>query len=102
LLSSRYIQDRFLPDKAFDVLDEAASKLKTNSCAVENTRKLKELEKQKLLIEKKKEDAIAQENYQDAIVLKYKQGLAEEEVRRFGKNFTSFAEKPRLTKYHIQ
>jgi ATP-dependent Clp protease ATP-binding subunit ClpC len=102
LLSSRYIQDRFLPDKAFDVLDEAASKLKTVSSVIENTKKLKELEKQKFLIEKKKEDAIAQENYQDAIVLKYKQGLAEEEVRRFGKNFTSPTEKPRLTKYHIQ
>jgi len=102
LLSKRYIPDRFLPDKAFDVLDEAASKLKARSSVVENTKKLKELENQKLLIEKKKEDAIAQENYQDAIVLKYKQGLAEEEVRRFGKNFTSPADKPHLTKYHIQ
>lgn len=32
-LSSRYIQDRFLPDKAIDLVDEAASRLKINSGA---------------------------------------------------------------------
>ncbi len=32
-LSSRYIQDRFLPDKAIDLIDEAASRLKINSGA---------------------------------------------------------------------
>jgi len=101
-LSARYIPDRFLPDKAFDVLDEAASKLKSISSTTDHTRRLRELEKQKFTFEKNKEKAIAEENYQDAVVLKYKQGLLEEEMRRFGKKFFSPGEKPRLTRSDIE
>jgi ATP-dependent Clp protease ATP-binding subunit ClpC len=43
VLSDRYIQDRFLPDKAIDLIDEAASKVKLEtSTEPEDVRKLKE------------------------------------------------------------
>ena len=63
-LSERYISDRFLPDKAIDLMDEAAAKLRMERDSVpeeldEITRKLKQLE-----IER---EAIKRENDQDKI-----------------------------------
>ena len=65
-LSERYINDRFLPDKAIDVLDEAASKLRLTdlSAAVVDNDKKKQLlqlqaEKERLLLAGDSEGAIA-------------------------------------------
>ena len=59
-LSNRYISDRFLPDKAIDLVDEAAAKLKTEITSkpaeLENIdRRLKQLEMEKLSLEKEEE-----------------------------------------------
>src|SRR5699024_1003001 len=55
-LSNKYITDRFLPDKAIDVIDEASSKvrLKVSTLSTEG----KELEKELRALIKEKEDAI--------------------------------------------
>ena len=65
-LSERYINDRFLPDKAIDVLDEAASKLRLSALTVkpagDDKRKqlaLLEQEKERLLLAGDREGAIA-------------------------------------------
>ena len=65
-LSERYINDRFLPDKAIDVLDEAASKLRltefTETPAKDDKKKqlaLLEAEKERLLLSGDSEGAIA-------------------------------------------
>jgi len=42
-LSDRYIKDRFLPDKAIDLIDEAASKIRIQS--LEAPEEIKKLEK---------------------------------------------------------
>ncbi|WP_066058130.1 ATP-dependent Clp protease ATP-binding subunit [Robertmurraya korlensis] len=65
-LSHRYIQDRFLPDKAIDLLDEAGSKLNltanySNTDVIEN--RLKE-------IAKEKEEALKEEKYEMAAKLR--------------------------------
>ena len=39
-LSSRYINDRFLPDKAIDILDESAAVLKNHSVSFEQTKQI--------------------------------------------------------------
>ncbi|MFY9457394.1 MAG: ATP-dependent Clp protease ATP-binding subunit [Candidatus Spechtbacterales bacterium] len=101
-LSARYIRDRFLPDKALDVLDEAASRLKSKSAIVEHTKKIRELEKQKISLGKNKEKAIAEENYEDAIIFKHKEGLAEEEIRQFKNKFPLFQDKLVLKKSDIE
>jgi len=55
-LSTRYISDRFLPDKAIDLIDEAASKVRLRSFTAPTD--LKELERKIEEIHKMKEDAI--------------------------------------------
>lgn len=69
-LSDRYLIDRFLPDKAIDVIDEASSKLK-----VSNFKNPEALEKLKTEIEKltdEKEQAINTQNYEKAAYVRDK------------------------------
>ena len=61
-MSDRYINDRFLPDKAIDLIDEAAAKVKTeiNSMPTELdevTRRVMQLEIEKVALEKEKDQA---------------------------------------------
>ncbi len=56
-MSSRYINDRFLPDKAIDLLDEAASALQLIQTTA--PQKLKELEKEQEQLEIQMQDALA-------------------------------------------
>ena len=69
-LSKRYINDRFLPDKAIDVIDEAGSRLNLNNTGIWELAKMKiELAK----IQKQKEEAAGSdtiESYQQAADLK--------------------------------
>ena len=101
-LSARYIRDRFLPDKALDVLDEAAARLKSKAAITDHTKRIRGLEKQRDSLTRSKEKAIKEESYQDAIVLKYKEGLAEEEIKKFKKKFPLFGGKMILKKSDIE
>lgn len=67
-LSSRYITDRFLPDKAIDVIDEAASKvrMKVFSAAPD----VKALEERLLEVKKEKEAAVTAQNFEKAATLR--------------------------------
>ena len=67
-LSSRYINDRFLPDKAVDLMDEAASRVKMqNYTEPDEVRKIKdEIEK----FDKEKEDAIRVQDFEKAAKLR--------------------------------
>lgn len=70
-LSARYINDRFLPDKAIDLIDEASSKLRlTNFVEPEE---IKVLEKEIETLERQKEKAIMSEAYEKAGDIKKKQ-----------------------------
>ena len=74
-LSNRYITDRFLPDKAIDVLDEAASKVRLTTFTMPSD--IKNLEEQLTDLSKEKEEAIKTENYERASQIK----LQEQEIR---------------------
>ena len=63
-LSSRYISDRFLPDKAIDIMDEAASKVRLQ--AYMSPPDLKELEAKIEAARKEKEEAVTNQNYERA------------------------------------
>ncbi|AEM68681.1 ATP-dependent Clp protease ATP-binding subunit [Mycoplasma putrefaciens] len=70
-LSSRYITDRFLPDKAIDLVDEASASIKTALASVpaeldQVNRKVMQLEIEKLALEKEKDDK-SKERLQEAI-----------------------------------
>ena len=63
-LSDRYITDRFLPDKAIDLIDEAASRARLNS--LKSPEELKELEERLKRVTIEKNKAAKSENYQQA------------------------------------
>lgn len=77
-LSSRYITDRFLPDKAIDLVDEAASKVKLKSYTApdEISQLRKEFEKIKI----EKEDAIAQQDFEKAAGLRDREAEIEKQL----------------------
>lgn len=70
-LSSRYIADRFLPDKAIDLVDEAASVVRLNSQTIPQN--LKEMEEEIKRLEQEKQSAIAEQDYEGAASIRDKQ-----------------------------
>jgi ATP-dependent Clp protease ATP-binding subunit ClpE len=66
LLSHRYIQDRRLPDKAIDLMDEAGSKANLRIIEADKEQLKKRLDE----IAKRKEEAVKQENYELAAQLR--------------------------------
>ena len=79
-LSSRYINDRFLPDKAIDVIDEASSKVRLTTYV--EPAEIKELEAEIELLEDQKEAAIKAEAYEKAGAIKKKQEKKREKVEK--------------------
>ncbi len=82
LMSERYITDRFLPDKAIDVIDEAGSKV---NLANQDLIKLTQLKEQLKKVQKEKDNAISSdstENYQLAAELKAKECVLIEQINQ--------------------
>ena len=77
-LSSRYINDRFLPDKAIDLIDEAASKVRLQNYTKPDRIKVYEAEIDGL--EEAKEEAIKKEAYEKAGEIKKKQEKLREKI----------------------
>ena len=77
-LSSRYITDRFLPDKAIDVVDEAASKvrMKVFSTAPD----VKALETQLADVKKEKEAAVTAQEFEKAAEMRDEEKRIEKEI----------------------
>ncbi len=78
-LSARYITDRFLPDKAIDLIDEASSKKKLSSLTA--PKDLKELEDKLKSIEKSKQEAITAQDFEKAAELRDKEKELSEKVK---------------------
>jgi ATP-dependent Clp protease ATP-binding subunit ClpC len=70
-MSSRYIADRYLPDKAIDLIDEAASVVRLNAQTAPQN--LKDMEDEIKRIEQEKQSAIAEQNFESAAKLRDKQ-----------------------------
>ena len=67
-LSNRYINDRFLPDKAIDLIDEASSKARLKTYTEPD--RIKELEEKIEKLSKEKEEAIAVQEFEKAAELR--------------------------------
>ena len=83
-LSNRYITDRYLPDKAIDLIDEACSMVRIKSFVVPDG--LKDLEEKLEELNQEKEEAINTQNYEKAAKIrdeekKIKEKLEEEKSR---------------------
>ena len=79
-LSSRYIQDRFLPDKAVDLMDEAASRIKTRGLTTPPH--LMELEQEIRRISRQKKQAADVQEYERAAVLRDTQNALVQELTK--------------------
>ena len=79
-LSARYINDRFLPDKAIDLIDEASSKLRLTNFV--EPAQIKELEQEIAALERQKEAAIKAEAYEKAGEIKKKQQKRREKIEK--------------------
>ena len=92
-LSSRYITDRFLPDKAIDLIDEASSKKRMSLSASnsEDSEKTKELQE----VIKKKEIAVKDEKFEEAAKLLEEENTLKEEINKI-KNEDDNLAKPEI------
>ncbi len=91
-LSTRYINDRFLPDKAIDLVDEAASRVKMRIYTQPES--IKKLEDKIAELDKEKEDAIRSQDFEKAAKLRdkvkeEKEKLAKEKEKWRNKNTKS-------------
>ena len=77
-LSARYINDRYLPDKAIDLIDEAASRVRLKNSSA--TPEIKELEEKISVIEQEKEEAIAAQEFEKAAALRDKENNARKQL----------------------
>ncbi len=79
-LSSRYIADRFLPDKAIDLVDEAASKVRLS--ALTYPAEIKELEETYDRLEQEKTAAISEQDFERAAELRDEQKNVKESLEK--------------------
>ena len=77
-LSARYINDRFLPDKAIDLMDEAASKVRLS--VYTSSPDIQMIENEIQSLEVKKEEAIKMEAYEQAGEIKKRQKELQQEL----------------------
>jgi len=76
-LSRRFINDRFLPDKAFDVLDEASVLLRSRHTGKNYFKEIRKMEEGIRFLQKEKEKAIENEEYDKALMIKEKESESE-------------------------
>ena len=100
-LSYKYITDRFLPDKAIDIIDEAASKLRIQTSALPPEGK--ELEKQLKSVIKQKEDAIRNQEFETASNLRDDEADLKEKIRELSVKWREDNEenKPTVTEEQV-
>ena len=96
-LSSKYINDRFLPDKAIDVIDEASSKVRLKVCTL--SPEGKELEKELKEIIREKEDAIRNQEFERASSLRDDEANMKDRIREVSEEWRrqNDANKPTVT-----
>lgn len=96
-LANKYITDRFLPDKAIDIIDEASSKVRLNMSSLPPEGK--ELEKQLKDIVKSKEEAIRKQEFELASQLREDEADLKEKIREVSQKWRdeNDANKPTVT-----
>ncbi len=94
-LSDKYITDRFLPDKAIDIIDEASSKVRLSASVLPPAGK--ELEKQLKDIIKSKEDAIRNQQFEEASSLRDEEAELKEKIREMSQEWKEEQEANKAT-----
>ncbi|MDP2703810.1 MAG: ATP-dependent Clp protease ATP-binding subunit [bacterium] len=84
-LSSRFIPDRFLPDKAIDLMDETAAFYKTLNAAREKKGSLQKIERDLSVLSDEKRQAVFQSDFATALAVKSKEGQLQKTRQKFMK-----------------
>lgn len=90
-LSDRYLTDRFLPDKAIDLMDEAASKVRLSLYIAPPD--LKKLEERVSEVRKEKEQAITHQNFEKAAELRDEEKRLDKEMKELKKDWEKDTQK---------
>ncbi|NQU17606.1 MAG: ATP-dependent Clp protease ATP-binding subunit [Candidatus Saganbacteria bacterium] len=86
-LSDRYISDRFLPDKAIDVMDEAAAKVRLKK--VDTSTELRAAKKELEEVKKEKEEALSTQKYEKAASLRDRINEVDRKIKDLEKKWRS-------------
>ena len=86
-LSIRYINDRFLPDKAIDLMDEAASRVKMRTYTMPDS--IKEIEEKIASLDRDKEEAIRVQDFEKAATLRDKENEQKDKLEKEKKKWQS-------------
>ena len=102
-MSVRYVPDRFLPDKAFDLLDEAASTLQLKLAVNDEAKETNQLKKDLEVHQLKKEKAIEAENYEEALEAKKEEDKLSEKLSAYTREQSAKkgSKKPAITREHV-
>ena len=84
-LTSRYMTDRFLPDKAIDALDESGSRVHISNIVV--PKEITEIEKKILDVKEQKNEVIRSQKYEDAAKLRDTERLLNESLEKARKQW---------------
>jgi ATP-dependent Clp protease ATP-binding subunit ClpC len=95
-LSDRYISDRFLPDKAIDVLDEAGARVHINNIHVPDD--ILKLEEQIENVKKEKNQVVKSQKYEEAAQLRDKEKRL---IDQLEKAKLSWEEETKKKRYHV-
>lgn len=80
-LSNRYITDKFMPDKAIDVMDEAGARIHINNLVI--PQELIDLEKEVEAIREQKDQVVSQQDFEQAAKLRDKERFVVEKIEHF-------------------
>ena len=100
-LASRFIADRFLPDKAIDLIDEAASRVRINFSTAPIS--VKEASKMLESVQKEKDEAITSRQYEYAAELRDREASLQEKLGTLEKDWEKEVgdERPVVNEEHI-
>ncbi|RYY00444.1 ATP-dependent Clp protease ATP-binding subunit [bacterium] len=94
-LAQRYITDRFLPDKAIDLMDEASSKVRLKNSSLPP--EAKELEKELKALSKQKEESIRAQEFDKASKMRDKEESLKNRIREISQEWKSKREASEFT-----
>ena len=99
-MSQRYINDRFMPDKVIDVIDEASAIAKV-AADKKGGGKYKKMKIEKAALENKISDAAEKEDYEKAANLKTELAKLDKEIKKLEKAGVKKMENPTLTEENL-
>ncbi len=94
-LAARYVPDRFMPDKAIDLIDEAGSRVRMYKAPYASN--LRETFMNLKKLEKLKEEALESQRFDDAIDLRYREVELEAKLNELREGWNEAANQPKVT-----